>query len=223
MVVPLLAAPDRYRAVLASFAAPFLGARPSLAAVAAPEVRLALGGGLAALTVAALAAGRAGSDRRGWRLDAAETLLLWAYFAVVPPVLAVGAYFSLWHSVRHAARYALLDGDGDADPDGGANPHAGPGVVRGETAADRSGVVPALARFARDAAPTTAAAFALLAALAALVPAPPTTVAGWVALYLVLVAVLTLPHAVVVTWLDRRQGVWTPASRRPRGTANGNR
>jgi len=200
MVVPLLAFPDRYRAVVASFVAPFAGSRPSLAVLFAPEVRLALGGGLAALTVAALAVGRSGAGRRGWRLDAAETGLLWAYFAVVPPVLAVGVYFSLWHSVRHAARYALLDGNAGRD-------RGSPPVV-GECG-------PALVRFARDAAPATVAALALLGMLAALVPVPPASADGWVALYLVLVAVLTLPHTVVVTWLDRRDDLWTPATQDP--------
>ena len=209
MVVPLLAFPDRYRAVVASFVAPFAGSRSLLAVLFATEVRLALGGGLAALTVAALAVGRDGTDPRGWRLEAAETGLLWVYFAVAPPVLAVGVYFSLWHSVRHAARYALLDGNAGGDREC-------PPVVGEFTCG------PALARFARDAAPATVAALALLGVLAALVPVPPASTDGWIALYLVLVAVLTLPHAVVVTWLDRRQTLWTPPQRGLR-TRNGNR
>ena len=40
------------------------------------------------------------------------------------------------------------------------------------------------------------------------------TIAIALALYLVLVAALTLPHVVVVSWLDRRQGVWTPGGQR---------
>ncbi len=65
---------------------------------------------------------------------ALETLLL-AFFAVVPPVLAVGLYVALWHAPRHIARLVLLD------------------------------PAPALSRFARDAAPLTGLALAVLAGL----------------------------------------------------------
>jgi hypothetical protein len=41
------------------------------------------------------------------------------------------------------------------------------------------------------------------------VPRAPTGTADLVGLYLVLIAVLTLPHVVIVTWLDREQGVWS--------------
>ncbi|MFB6224309.1 MAG: Brp/Blh family beta-carotene 15,15'-dioxygenase, partial [Haloarcula sp.] len=34
------------------------------------------------------------------------------------------------------------------------------------------------------------------------------SVPEWVALYLVLIAVVTLPHVVVVSIMDREQGVW---------------
>jgi hypothetical protein len=40
------------------------------------------------------------------------------------------------------------------------------------------------------------------------VPRPPGDPTGLLALYLVGIAALTLPHVVVVTWMDRRQGVW---------------
>jgi hypothetical protein len=33
-------------------------------------------------------------------------------------------------------------------------------------------------------------------------------VASLAAAYLVFIAVLTLPHVAVVTWMDRREGVW---------------
>jgi Brp/Blh family beta-carotene 15,15'-monooxygenase len=103
----------------------------------------------------------------------------------------VGLYFCLWHSPRHVARVMALD----------------------ETTASALREVElgrALARFARVAAPLTVAALALIVGFAALVPDPPTTLSGWVGLYLVGIAVLTLPHAAVVTWMDDRQGVWSP-------------
>ena len=38
-------------------------------------------------------------------------------------------------------------------------------------------------------------------------PETPAGIADLVALYLVLIAVLTLPHVAIVTWLDRTQDV----------------
>ena len=58
-------------------------------------------------------------------------------------------------------------------------------------------------------APLTAASLALLGGLALVVPNPPTTVPEWVGLYLVFIAVVTLPHVVVVTIMDREQSIWT--------------
>ena len=40
-----------------------------------------------------------------------------------------------------------------------------------------------------------------------MVPETPASTADLVALYLVLIAVLTLPHVAIVTWLDRAQNV----------------
>ena len=189
MLVPLLGFPERYRAVVDTFVAPF-GASTGTWWLFSPAGRLALGVGFALATVLALARGwaRAG-DRRGWRLDAAETGLLWVFFLAVPPVLAVGVYFCLWHSVRHIARVVLLE----------------PGAVA--ALADRRWGRP-LGRFALEAAVPTALALALIAGLWAVAP-PAATVAGATGLYLVGIAVLTLPHTVVVTALDRAQGIWS--------------
>lgn len=189
MVVPLVAAPEVYRAVVAEWAGLFGADLAPIEPLFGLDARLALGGGLAALTLVSLAldAGEA-----GWGVDAIELAVLWAFFLVVPPVLAVGLYFCLWHSPRHVARVMALD----------------------ETTASALRDVDltrALWRFARVAAPLTVAALALIGALALLVPSPPSTLAGWVGLYLVGIATLTLPHAAVVTWMDRRQGVWTPS------------
>jgi Brp/Blh family beta-carotene 15,15'-monooxygenase len=185
MLVPLVAFPGRYRAVVDSFVAPF-GSRVS--AWPGPTARLALAVGFAALTLGTLAVGyRAATDRRAWAVDAGETVLLWAFFLVVPPVLAVGVYFCCWHATRHIARVLALDPAATA-------------------ALDRGRLVPALGRFAREAALPTAGALALAWALWTATPDPSPTVEGVAAVYLVTIAVVTLPHVVVVTWLDRLQG-----------------
>jgi Brp/Blh family beta-carotene 15,15'-monooxygenase len=194
MLVPLLSYPEQYREVAALLVGRFgVTAAADLAPLFGTGTRLALGAGFAALTIAALALGvrrGAGLDDPGWRVDALETGLLWAYFLVVPPVLAIGVYFCLWHSVRHIARLALVD------------PRAAGALGRGDWTA-------ALARFARDAAPLTAVSLAFLGAFYLLVPARPTDLPGTVGLYLVLIAVLTLPHVVVVSLMDRAEGVWS--------------
>jgi Brp/Blh family beta-carotene 15,15'-monooxygenase len=187
MLVPLLAFPGRYREVVAAFAAPFGG---ELGWPVTPEVRLALGAGFAGLTLATLGVGYlAAEDRRAWAVDAGEVGLLWAFFLTVPPVFAVGVYFSAWHALRHVARVATLDDTAAA------------ALARG-----RFG--PAVRRFAREAALPTLGGLAVCGTLWVAAPDPAATLAGIAAVYLVAIAVMTLPHVVVVTWLDRRAGFW---------------
>ncbi|AXG05821.1 beta-carotene 15,15'-dioxygenase [Haloplanus rubicundus] len=183
MLVPLLRYPERYRDVVDAWVALF-GRDLGAAWLVAPDTRVALGLAFAGVTLATLAAGY--RDTAGWRLDAAETLLLWAYFLVVPPLVAIGVYFCVWHSLRHVGRLM--------------------GVDDGARAAFRTrGVLAALARTGRDAAPLTAVSVVLLVGVGVVagVDTDPRLLA---ALYLVFIAVLTLPHVAVVTWMDRVEG-----------------
>jgi len=192
MLVPLVAFPTEYERVARALVAPFTGDTDVLAPAFIPEARAAVGLGFALLVAAHLAVGYARRDEgAGWRRDAGETLLLTVYFATVPPILAVGIYFCLWHAARHVARLVLLD----------------PPAV---DALSRGAATEAAARFGKQAAPLTLVSLALLGGLYLLVPAPPTDVAGFVGLYLVFIAALTLPHVVVVAWMDHAQGVWSP-------------
>ncbi|PSQ27708.1 beta-carotene 15,15'-monooxygenase [Halobacteriales archaeon QS_9_68_17] len=193
MLVPLLGFPATYRRVLSSFAALFGDGSLGRAAVLfSPGARLVLGTAFAALTVASLALGLARTaDPRSWAVDAAETVLLWACFLAVPPLVAVGTYFCLWHALRHVARLLLLDDR-----------------AAGSLRAGRP--VAALRRFARDAAPLSALSLVLLAGFALVVPAAPSSALDLTALYLVFISMLTLPHVVVVALLDRAEGVWRP-------------
>ena len=192
MLVPLLSFPGWYRRVARAHVSLFEGGSVAdLAWLFRAETRLALGVGYGLLVVSSLALGyvRTGPDRSAWAVDAGETALLVAYFLVVPPLLAIGVYFCVWHSLRHIARLVLLaDGTRDAVRTG------------------RFGS--ALRRFAVEATPLTLGALALLGALWLVVPRQPGDVLGLLALYLVLIAVLTLPHVAVVTLMDREQAVW---------------
>lgn len=190
MLVPLLAFPETYRMVAESMVGLFSGRE--LAWVFEPAFRAVAGAAFLALGLITLAWGYTVSGRQdpaAWGLDAAELGLLTAYFAVVPPIFALGMYFCLWHSLRHIARLMLL------------NPSS-------SSALEKGAFLPALKDFVRDAAPLTLAALALLALLYFFVPGDIEGPAGLLALYLVLISVLTLPHVVVVGLMDRRQGLW---------------
>ncbi|WP_340097825.1 Brp/Blh family beta-carotene 15,15'-dioxygenase [Salinibaculum salinum] len=190
MLVPLLGFPATYRAVVDTFVAPFGGSATGWW-LFEPRARLVFAGIFGTITIIALARGFARArDRRRWRLDAAETTFLWVYFMLVPPILAVGTYFCLWHSVRHIARVVLLDERSVDDLAGWR-------------------WLPPLGRFALEAAVPTALALGFVGVLWWGTGGTVETLAGATGLYLVGIAVLTLPHTVVVTALDRHQGIWT--------------
>lgn len=198
MAVPLLAFPGEYRRVVADLVGLFGASVDPIAVAFAPGTRRVLAAALVALTALQVARGVVRIDGdggiapafdRGLALDLADTTLLWGYFLTVPPVLAVGLYFPLWHSWRHVVRLVATD--------------------EGSTEALRTGRTGrAVASFYRDAAPLTVLALAIGVALYPFVPRAPGGLAEGVALYLVLIAVLTLPHVAVVTWMDRREGIW---------------
>lgn len=190
MVVPLVGFPEAYESVARTVVGLFDPARGAwLIPLFEPTTRLAIGVGFGLLTLGTLALGyRAAGDRHGWRLDVTETVLLWVFFLTVPPILAIGIYFVGWHSLRHLARLVAIDD-----------------VATTALARGASGRL--LARVGRDALPMTAGALVLFGAIAVAVPNEPGSLAGVGGVYLVLLAVLTLPHAGVVTVLDGLQGV----------------
>lgn len=217
MIVPLIAFPASYAAVAASMAGAFGGAGSSVPASGLPggvtsgltggapgglaggatsgltaglTVGLVIGLAAVAVAVAVLDARARWHEpggRRAWLGDVGEVLLLAFFFATVPPVLAVGLYFALWHSLRHIVRLALLD------------PAQAPPLADG-----RWGRV--LLRFTAQAAPVTAIALLILVGLfAALTPRTGGNPAALLGIYLVLISALTLPHAVIVAVMDRAQ------------------
>jgi Brp/Blh family beta-carotene 15,15'-monooxygenase len=190
MLVPLVAFPGEYEFVATTLVGLFdAGAASALDPVFTLGTRFAVGAVYAALVALTLGRGylRA-TDHTPWLVDAGELLGLTLYFLVVPPILAIGVYFCFWHSLRHVGRTVLLDD-------------------RSTWALDRGEVWPAARRFVRDAAPLTALSLVVLGALAVLVPRTPGSVPDLVGLYLVFIAVLTLPHVVIVTLLDREQAI----------------
>ena len=191
MLVPLLGQPAGYRRVVNAIVELF---DPAATAALAPlfqlETRLALGVGFAIFTLGSLLwtarhVWRGDTSVAGLGWDVIEIGVLWAFFWLVSPVFAVGLYFAVWHAVRHIGRLAIVDPASRDALDAGEWPTA-------------------LGRFYRDATPLTIASLALFAGLYVWVPTDG-SLEALLAIYLVGIAVLTLPHVAVVTWMDRMQ------------------
>jgi beta-carotene 15,15'-dioxygenase len=163
-----------------------------LAAVASamsPDLGAVIGAGPVRLGIAAVwgvAAGVAGvaALRAGRASVALDVVLVGALGAFLPPLAAFAVWFGGWHAVRHTGRL-LADEPGCA----------------ALIAADRTPA--ALRRFARLAAPPSLAALAVLLLLLARTTAAPDLERAIAEVLQVLLA-LTVPHMVVVLWLDRR-------------------
>ena len=115
---------------------------------------------------------------------AVDVLLIGALGLLVPPLVAFAVWFGGWHSVRHCARML------------GEEPGCAALLSRGETRA-------AWMRLARLAAPMSTAAVLGVLALAwftATAADPTAALAGVLRLLLA----LTVPHMVVVWWLDHQ-------------------
>ncbi|CAN5740381.1 Brp/Blh family beta-carotene 15,15'-dioxygenase [soil metagenome] len=191
MLVPLLAFPEVYSDVAETIVGLF-SVPGELAWLSDPAIRSIAGVIFSVSILATFAWGYAISRQysaSAWGLDVAETVLLLTFFALAPPVFAVGIYFCLWHAPRHIARLMLVN-------------HSS--LVTLEKGMFR----PALKDFVCDAFPLTAAALLLLAGLYLFVPANVEGNAELLALYLVLISVLTLPHVAIVGLMDRWQGLW---------------
>jgi Brp/Blh family beta-carotene 15,15'-monooxygenase len=196
MVVPFVAFPGQYEQIVSTLVGLFdPGSVEAVSAIFTPTARLWVAIGLGCLIAVTLAVGflRAGAEgRRSWLLDVGETGLLVGFFSLVPPILAVGLYFCLWHSLRHIVRLLAVD----------------PAAA---SALESRRYLSALASFGRDAAPLTAVSLAILALWYLVVPGTAAEPLSLVGAYLALIAVLTLPHVVVVSVMDREQGLWTAA------------
>lgn len=116
----------------------------------------------------------------GARRPAGELLLLLALVLIVPPLAAFAVYFGAWHSLRHVLRLVAAD------------PENAPMLARGRT-------WPPLRRFALLAAVPSVLSLAVLAALWLSSDGP----VAFVATDLRVLAALTVPHMVIVAWLDR--------------------
>lgn len=195
MLVPLVFHPATYEVVRRGTVEVFgAGAGPVSSLDLESTGRAVLGGTFAVFVlVMATATWRAARDhheRRSWLNDQIEIVVLALFFAVGPPILTVGLYFCFWHSLRHIVRLEMLD-------------------VQGAGYLRRGEYLRAAKRFAADAAPITGIAVLFLGAMYVALPPRSDAPAAMLAPYLVLISALTVPHVVIVSHMDRRQGVWS--------------
>lgn len=122
-------------------------------------------------------------------IEIAETCLLLLLFASAPPILAIGTYFLVWHSPRHVVRLMLLTKS-----------------MQGLISQGQLGF--ALILFHRRALPLTAAACGLLLILWAMVSRFQLSAAVLVTSAFLFVSAITLPHFILVLWMDARQSLW---------------
>jgi Brp/Blh family beta-carotene 15,15'-monooxygenase len=175
--IPFLAFPDDTEAILNSCSVAF-GYSYELGAT----VRLVISIGLLLLLFSEVFYLYYQKDQRNLRL--AEDLGLIAFFVLIPPVLAVGLYFCLWHGFRHVLRLIRYEGN--------------------EGVCDTS-----LARFKRfycQALPFTLASILILAAVL-LQLRESVDLSTFIGIYLVVISSLTVPHLLVVEWMDRQEGL----------------
>ena len=121
-------------------------------------------------------------SRPGWT-EWGETFLLLVLLALTPPLVGVGTYFIAFHAWRHLLRLAEL-----RDQLSSQLP------IRAWLCS--------LGRLLLFAVPLTLATLALLPALPRFLDLHPVNPEAWVGSYLILLAVLTLPHAILVGWMD---------------------
>lgn len=125
-----------------------------------------------------------GRQKEQWKLRLAEDLGLIVFFTFVPPLLAVGLYFCFWHGLRHVLRLIRYKGE----------------------EAQLVSVAGRLKCFYCQALPFTFASILMIGGILLLLP----KLAGlyeFIGIYLVIISALTVPHLLVVEWMDRREGV----------------
>ncbi len=128
-------------------------------------------------------------------IEIAETGLLLILFSSAPPILAIGAYFLAWHAQRHVVRLMLL-----TEP------------MQSLMLQGRYGQ--SLVVFHRRALPLTLAAIGFLLFVWTLVARYELSAAKILTTAFLFVSAITLPHFIIVLWMDSKQQSWGNSSLR---------
>ncbi|MEM7799508.1 MAG: Brp/Blh family beta-carotene 15,15'-dioxygenase [Chloroflexota bacterium] len=123
------------------------------------------------------------SERLSVLIDGLEISLLWVYFSAVTPILAVGIYFSVWHSLRHICRLIMIERQAQLD-------------------ISRRQLWHGFVQFLKDSTPLTGVSLIFLSLLTLFLTGQTANLSELTAIYLILIAMLTLPHTLVVIWMD---------------------
>jgi Brp/Blh family beta-carotene 15,15'-monooxygenase len=111
-----------------------------------------------------------------------EMLILFGFFILVPPLIAISWYFCFWHGLRHILRLSRY----------------------GKPTTIRSPIGTCMRQFFYRAIPFTLAALYLLFGLVAF-RTYSSDLNDWIALYFILISALTFPHVLLVEWMDWRE------------------
>ncbi len=185
MLVPLLAFPEVYLRIaenLIGLFSPTIVITESALAGGAGILEIALIILVSCYMGCALLCGAVRRNQRGsFFADLIEILILLLFFTLVPPLLAIAVYFLFWHSLRHLDRLREF--------------------FYGGQDSLRTGLKD-LVRLWHMTIPMTLVALSLMGVLYLVVPVTPTNLWETIGLYLVLISILTLPHAWSVWKLD---------------------
>jgi len=197
MLVPIVFWPETFHAFSSLMVGLVEPGALSAYAGSFDTTRLVIGSGYGLALTAHIFLGYLRGGGRSWLVDAGESLLLTAYFAFVPVLVAVGLYFPFWYSARQVARTAAVEdepvGDERWDLLGGADP---------STVALRAWIVLVVGALAT---------FGVLVAVYWAFPNPLGTsdlLPGAVAFWSMFISIVALPHIVVGSLLDRDRGIW---------------
>lgn len=192
MLVPLIAHPELYARFISSVLSLFSTAQVIISF--SGSIRLFTLLVMGSLTVISgmyhLAKATRQGSLRPWVYTQFETVLLWTYFLTLPPIFAVGVYFCVWHSLRHIARISLVKGGKMRDF-----------LIRSDYLSYLSSV------FSR-ATPLSIVSLACIVGIYFAFPSSLNTTESMIAVYLVCISILTLPHFAIVSWMDYKEKIW---------------
>lgn len=112
LAVPVFVDPGEFTSSIQYLLAPVGVSGSGLAVLGEDGITMAIGGLFVALLTIHLALGLLRGRGRSWRLEAAETLILVAFFVWVPPITATGLYVGWWYGLRQTVRPGRGDLDG---------------------------------------------------------------------------------------------------------------
>lgn len=190
MLVPLIAHPEKYTDFLSGILTELSANTGSLNYLVSTEVSLSLTVSIGILATINIFSGLSKAESRSqlklWLYDNLEIALLLLFFFLLPPLFAVGVYFCTWHSVRHIARLSLIKDEK---------------LLEKVQEGNKLGYLKELGRNTFKLTLISLIIFAVSLFLFF----STVTIERLIAVYLIFISVLTLPHVFLVSWMDYRQ------------------